>query len=219
MAHERAIIFIGGDAPSFPLVEPLLHDALIVAADSGWAHAIAAGVQPRLLVGDMDSIDPEHLLHARTTATAIVEHPVDKDMTDLEIALVEARRAGARRIHVVAGGGDRFDHVLAMVHSLVSVADDAEVSAQVGTSWIDVLTPRLHLTLDVEPGATVSLVPLGGHAKGVTTRGLKWELDRDVLRSFASRGVSNVALEARVRVSVRTGVIAVIRPLDKENTK
>ena len=217
MAHERAIIFIGGDAPSFTLARPHLDDALVVAADSGWAHAISAGVTPHMLVGDMDSIDPTHLLDARAAGIDIVEHPADKDLTDLEIALVESRRAGARRIHVVAGGGDRFDHVLAMVHSLAAFADDAGVSAQVGTSWVDILTPRLHLSLDLEPGSTVSLVPLGGHAKGVTTRGLKWELERATLESFASRGVSNVSVEPRVRISVRTGVLAVIRPDTEES--
>lgn len=217
MAHARAIIFIGGDAPSADLARPHIDGAMVIAADSGWEHAVAAGAVPHLLVGDMDSIREAHLADARRLGVDIVEHPRDKDRTDLEIALVAARGAGARTVHVVSGGGDRFDHVLAMVHSIAAHADDADVSAQVGTSRIDILTPRVHLTFGTVPGDTVSLVPLGGHAKGVTTRGLKWELDRDTLRSFESRGVSNVATTDRVRISVRTGVVAVIRPDHRED--
>lgn len=212
MAHERAIIFIGGDGPDSALATPHLDGALVIAADSGWEHAVALGARPHLLVGDMDSIDSAHLADADSGDTTIIRHPVDKDSTDLELAMRTARDHGAHRIHVVSGGGDRFDHLLAMVHSIAAHADDAEVSAQVGSSWIDVLTPRVHLKMVVPSGTTISLVPLGGHAKGVTTRGMKWELDRETLRSFESRGVSNISVDDEVRVSVRTGVLAVIRP-------
>ena len=217
MAHESAIIYIGGDGPDHSLAHPHLDGALVIAADSGWEHAIAAGAQPSLLVGDMDSIRADHLADARARGTIIVEHPRDKDLTDLEIALDAARDAGARRVHVVSGGGDRFDHLLAMVHSLAARADDATVTAQIGGSRIHILTPRLHVTFPASPGDTVSLVPLGGRAKGVSTRGLRWELRRDTLRPFESRGVSNVATHDEVRVSVRTGVVAIIRPDHRED--
>ena len=104
-----------------------------------------------------------------------------------------------------------------MVHSLAARADDATVTAQIGGSRIHILTPRLHVTFAASPGDTVSLVPLGGRAKGVSTRGLRWELRRDTLRPFESRGVSNVATHDEVRVSVRTGVVAIIRPDHRED--
>ena len=61
MTHRHAIIFTGGDAPH----ERALHtvsattatssDTIIIAADSGWEHAVAARRTPDILVGDMDS--------------------------------------------------------------------------------------------------------------------------------------------------------------------
>lgn len=210
MASRHALIFIGGDAPHDSVRLALPDAALVIAADSGWAHATAMGFTPDVLVGDMDSIRPEHLVEAHASAAEIIEHPADKDFTDTELALQLARKFEYRHIHLVSGGGDRFDHLLAMVHSLVTHADEATMTAHIGTQHVRIVTPRESATFEATPGATVSLVPLGGHAKGVTTHGLQWELKRSTLRSFASRGVSNIAIASAVNVSLRTGALAVI---------
>jgi thiamine pyrophosphokinase len=165
----------------------------------------------------MDSIRPEHLVEAHASDAEIIEHPTDKDVTDTELALQLARKFDYRHIHLVSGGGDRFDHLLAMVHSLVAHADDATISAHVGDNHIRIVTPREAVQLELAIGSTVSLIPLGGNAKGVTTTGLQWELKRDTLRSFASRGVSNVATSSEVLISLRTGALAIISTINKGN--
>lgn len=210
MAPRHALIFIGGDAPDISVRTQLPDPALVIAADSGWAHAVAFGFTPDLLVGDMDSIRPDHLVEARASDAEIIEHSSDKDFTDTELALQLARKFEYRHIHLVSGGGDRFDHLLAMVHSLVAHADEATMTAHVGTQYVRIVTPREAATFAAQPGATISLIPLGGHARGVTTNGLQWELKRSTLHSFASRGVSNVATAPSITVSLRTGALAVI---------
>jgi thiamine pyrophosphokinase len=210
MASRQAIIFIGGDRPhenSLAFAEP---DALVIAADSGWEHALASGRVPQVLIGDMDSISQEHLQDARSRDVDIIEHPADKDHTDTELALQFAESLSCENIHVVTGGGDRFDHVLSMIHSLVSFSENATVTAHIGQSFVRIVTPREKVSLPTHRNDTVSLIPLGGHARGVTTSGLKWNLTRSTLRAFASRGVSNVAQSPNVTISVRTGVIAAI---------
>lgn len=215
MAPRHALIFIGGNAPAASVRDQLPQPTVVIAADSGWAHAIAMGFQPDFLIGDMDSIQREHLVDAHASDAEIIEHPTDKDVTDTELALQLARKFDYRRIHLVSGGGDRFDHLLAMVHSLVKHADDATMSAHVGDNYIHIVTPREAAHLELALGSTVSLIPLGGNAKGVKTSGLKWELKRDTLHSFASRGVSNIATSSEVRISLRTGALAVISTINK----
>jgi thiamine pyrophosphokinase len=217
MAPRHALIFIGGNSSESSVRDYLPEAALVIAADSGWEHATAMGFQPDLLIGDMDSIRPEHLVEAQASNAEIIEHPIDKDFTDTELALQLARKFDYRHIHLVSGGGDRFDHLLAMVHSLVKHADDATMSAHVGDNYIHIVTPREAAQLDLAVGSTVSLIPLGGNAKGVTTSGLQWELKRNTLHSFASRGVSNIATSSEVRISLRTGALAVISTINKGN--
>ena len=215
MASRHALIFIGGNSPESSVRDLLPEAGLVIAADSGWEHATALGYQPDLLIGDMDSIRPEHLVKAHASEAEIIEHPTDKDFTDTELALQLARKFEYRHIHLVSGGGDRFDHLLAMVHSLVAHADDATMSAHIGDNYVLIVTPREAAQLELPIGSTVSLIPLGGNAKGVTTTGLQWELKRDTLHSFASRGVSNIATSSEVRISLRTGALAVISTLNK----
>lgn len=212
MAQRQALIFIGGDSPHENALAYVNSDteALIIAADSGWEHARAAGVIPHILIGDMDSISPAHLADARARDITIYEHHPDKDHTDTELALRLAESLHYDTIHVIAGGGDRFDHTLSMIHSLVAHTDNATITAHIGQSFVRIVTPRTTTTVTTTEGDTISLIPLGGHAKGVTTTGLKWNLTRSTLKAFASRGVSNVATNSTVTIALRTGVLAAI---------
>jgi thiamine pyrophosphokinase len=217
MAETPALIFIGGDAPHPHIIDVLPRDAFVIAADSGWEHAVNTGFTPHVLIGDMDSISAEHLQQARSMNVNIIEHHADKDFTDAELALALAADHHHHTIHLVSGGGDRFDHLLALVHSLAPHAGDNSLTAHVGSSRLHIIQPGHGLMFGTTPGQTISLIPLGGAAKGVTTTGLKWNLTKDTLRPFASRGVSNVATDSTVTLTVRKGHLAVIIPLALES--
>lgn len=210
MGSRLAQIFVGGERPNPRVAPHLSRDAETIAADSGWAHAVSLGFPPDVLVGDMDSIEPTDLEEARASSCDVIEFPVDKDLTDAEIAVQVALERGCTEIVVVSGGGDRFDHVVAMLHSLAGV--DADVTAFIGAARIRFCSPARGCTLVVEPGRLVSLIPVGGDATGVHTEGLKWNLRDDTLHGFESRGVSNVAIASLVAVSVVRGRLAVVQP-------
>ncbi len=69
---------------------------LVVCADGGATHALAAGVHPRVIVGDLDSVEPSVLAHWQGRGVEVVRHPVAKDETDLELAIAWAIDHGAR---------------------------------------------------------------------------------------------------------------------------
>jgi len=211
MASSHTLIFIGGDPPHPNVRQHLPADAFVIAADSGYAHAIAMGLAPNELVGDMDSITSVDLTDARDSNILITEYPSDKDLTDTEIAIASAIARRSSHVTVVSGGGDRFDHVLGMVHSLASCARTVDTTLLIGTARVSYVSYTKEFQLDTQPGDIVSLIPLGGD-NTVTTTGLQWELDHDTLQSFASRGVSNIATSESVSISVTEGVLAVIEP-------
>lgn len=219
MARKSALVFIGGEPPhhgATGVAMGALHRArgndetVVIAADSGWSHAVATGLEVDVLIGDMDSIDPGQLRLARASSARIVEFPADKDETDTELAIAEAREIGCGSVTLISGGGDRLDHVIAMMHSLA--ACPLPVVAYIGAARVEFAVPGRAVDFDGRPGETVSLVPLGGDATGVTTEGLKWSLHAGDLSSAESRGVSNVITHGRVHVSVTSGTIAVMRP-------
>lgn len=214
-----ALVFTGGDAPRPEVAAALPTPKVVIAADAGWRHARSFGFTPHFLVGDFDSIKPSEIDEAERLGAEIIQHPVDKDVTDTEIAVSMARNLKYSRIHVVSGGGDRFDHLVGLLHSLVAHAGDVIVTAHIGTAQVRFATPGGKLHVDCAPGTTVSLLPLGGGAKGVRTVGLKWDVKRGRLDPFASVGISNIAQSDSFSVSLRTGVIAVMTIDDKEGTQ
>ena len=202
----HATIFIGGFAPHTRAYDAVIDGSLLIAADSGWEHAVASGRTPHILVGDMDSIRPDHLAQAHATDTVVITLPADKDHTDTELALHTAIEHGAEHITVVAGGGDRPDHVFAMLHSLAGpVLERVRVDGWLGGTRFRVCRSGTSTLLDTRHGDTVSLLPVGGDAT-VSAQELTWRLDHSTLHAHASRGVSNRATGNAV-VTVHHGTL------------
>lgn len=203
---DTILIFAGGDLPDLDLAGDLPSADLIVAADSGYDVALHLGFRVDVLVGDMDSISdvpiPDHVIVER--------HPVDKDQTDLDLALELAIREDPARVVVVAGTGGRFDHELSTSGLLCSARWAAidEIDWVSSRGWAHVLRRRRILHGDV--GAIVSLIPIGGTAMGVTTNGLKWELSGDDLEPGSTRGVSNVMRAPVADIKLESGCLLVV---------
>jgi thiamine pyrophosphokinase len=210
-AALAALVFAGGDPPG---PEGLARSAgadLVIAADSGLAHARALGVHVDLVIGDLDSVDPAALDAAVADGTVVEQHPAAKDATDLELALDAALHRGATAVHVVGVGGGRLDHFLGNVLLLASPHyATARVDAHVGGAHVTVVHD--HVDLDGAPGALCSLLPLGGPAVGVLTDGLRFPLHRETLPPGTTRGVSNEFLGTRATVSLESGVLLAVIP-------
>lgn len=210
---RTAIIFCGGGPPRRPIDVP--EGAFVVAADVGLAAAARLGVAVDLLVGDLDSLSPADVEAFEGGGGEVRRYPEDKDATDLDLAITEALVAGAGRIVVVGGDGGRLDHLLANAVVLASPRYAAvEVDAILGASLLHVVRGRRELT--GVPGELISLLALGGPARGVRSAGLRWALDGASLEPGSSLGISNRFDAERAVIEVADGVVLAIRPGDGE---
>ena len=91
---------------------------LTIAADSGYSLATALGRRVDVLVGDLDSIDSESLLHAESSGVDIRRHPAQKDDTDFELAIHTAAALGIDRLLIVGGLGGRLDHLIGIIERM-----------------------------------------------------------------------------------------------------
>jgi thiamine pyrophosphokinase len=211
--QQHFVVMVGG-APANPGVRARLPDArFVIAADSGLDGALALGLDVDLVVGDLDSVTPDALAAAEAGGVPIERHPVAKDAIDTELAIEAALARGAKHLVVVSGGGDRLDHVLAglfvLAHPMLAAI---EVEAWAGTAWLRALQGPARASFAAPAGAFVSLLPVHGPAEGVTTSGLRFPLDGEVLHPGSSRGVSNELLGGTACVSIERGALLVVVP-------
>ena len=208
---KTALVFAGGDRPPAALLEALDRSAIVIAADSGLDHALALGFTADVVVGDLDSVTPDALARARDAGADVEHHPTEKDETDLELALRRAVVLGVQRVTVIGGAGGRHDHLLANA-LVLGHADYAglEVDALVGTARLTVIRTRAEL--HGAPKSFLSLLPLGGPARGIRNEGLRYPLHDEELAPGTTRGVSNEFLGTTAVVSVREGVLLAVQP-------
>ncbi|MDP2291241.1 MAG: thiamine diphosphokinase [Actinomycetota bacterium] len=215
---SQAIVVIGGGALGALALDAAREGAVVIAADSGLDHAVAAGLRPHVLVGDFDSISAAGRMWAYAHELEIHEHPFDKDLTDAELAISRALTVPDVRQLLVIGGLDdpddpRLDHLLGTLLALghPSLGELASVRAVLGNTRFSVLHPGRQAVLDVEIGQTFSLLALHGPCSGVSVSGARWPLDNATLRGTEALGVSNEATE-RTEVQVTSGVLTVVIP-------
>jgi thiamine pyrophosphokinase len=211
---RRALVLAGGDAVDASTIEDVGPVDLVVAADSGLHHAAPLGVRVDRVVGDFDSATPE-CVDAAVAAGAVLErHPAVKDATDLELAIDVAVRDGATHVVVVGGGGGRIDHFLANVLLLAAPAyAGLEMDARFGPGRATVVRGgRGAREVRGAPRSLVTLLPVGGPARGIVSEGLAWALRSDTLTPGTSRGVSNVLTGDRATVRLDDGTLLVIQP-------
>ena len=210
----------GGLAPDAAEVGPLPAGAFVIAADSGLDHAAALGLGVDVLVGDLDSATAPAVRAAEAAGVRIERHPVNKEATDLELALEHALAIGARRVTVVSGGGGaRLDHHLAELVLLAAPRfAPLHLDARIGAARAVPVHAGEAVALSGAPGAVLTLIALGGPAVGITTDGLRWPLRAETLEPGSTRGVSNEIVADPARVELTAGSLLVVgtRPLERQ---
>ena len=215
----RTIIIAGGRTNDDSAWQQWVRDGdRVIGADGGAAQALAWGLVPHLVIGDMDSLPSGAQVKLVARGCRFVEHPRAKDETDLELALGYAAQQGAEEIVILGALGGRLDHTLANV-LLLTLPHLVGVSVRIADGPEEALVVRSGETavLRGSPGDLVSLLPLGGDVHGVATHGLAWALEGDTLRFGFSRGVSNEMTAHEARIGVEAGLLLVVHSLPAES--
>jgi thiamine pyrophosphokinase len=173
----------------------------LVAADGGADRALAAGVMPRAVIGDFDSISPA----ARAAVPADRLHPVgEQETTDFDKAL---RSIAAPFVLALGFAGARIDHGLAVFNGLVRHPDRR--CLVLGPQDVVFLCPP-EITLRLRPGDRLSLFPMGP-VVGVS-RGLRWPVEGVRFAPDGMIGTSNMVSAPEVRLSFDAARMLVILP-------
>lgn len=208
---RTAIVLPGGDPIHWGTRVGDLGDVIVIAADSGLHNADGLGRPVDFVVGDLDSADPARVAAAEAAGARVERHPPDKDATDFELALDVAKREGVQQIVVHGGVGGRLDHFLGNVLVLASPAyAGIRMLAFMGDARIEVARGGESAVMLYGTGSLVTLLPVGGPARGIVTEGLQYPLRDETLTPGTTRGVSNVLATNEASVVLADGTLLVI---------
>jgi thiamine pyrophosphokinase len=134
-------VFCGGGISRVPL--PTVDASFVVAADVGVVEAERLGLRADLLIGDLDSAPTDAVDRVTALGGRVERHPVEKDASDLELALEAVQRAGVTEVLVVGGDRGRLDHVIANALLLAAPRfEDLQVDAVFGRALLHVIRNR-----------------------------------------------------------------------------
>lgn len=179
----------------------------IICADGGLKYAKKAGIAPNLAVGDFDS------LGTIPTEVSVVKVPVEKDDTDLQLALDIAIEKGAEEITIIGGIGGRVDHTIGNIQNIVHYSTD-------GTDII-ICDPNQSITVQ-RPGTKTykgcqnmkfSAFAHTPKVTGLTYQGAYYPLTNHTLTNDFPLGISNEFAEDEITVTFKSGILIIVRTM------
>ncbi|MBU0744733.1 MAG: thiamine diphosphokinase [Gammaproteobacteria bacterium] len=215
----KTIIVTGGTPPSKKLItKEICQDSIIIAADSGanclWKYKIT----PDYLIGDFDSIDKKILKAWIKKNIPIKRYPIEKDLTDANLALKIAKKLKAKEtVFLGALGGKRIDHLL----GAIGLLDDClklNIKACLKDDYQTITLLKTSTTISGKPNQTFSLQAYGGIVKNLTITGSKYPLKNYNLKMGDSLTLSNKFKNKKVKISFESGKLLLIlnrQPISK----
>ena len=190
---KRAVVFVNGELADISRLKIKKTD-LLIGVDGGTKHIL----KPGLIIGDLDSIKaiPKNIPVLKL---------IDQDKTDTQKALEYLVKRGCKEIILTGLLGRRLDHLVVNLMSL------SKYNFKIIEGNQEIFICRNKVKITGKKDDLISLIPLLGDCREVTTVGLKWRLQGCSLQAGSSRGVSNVMLGKSAQVSLKKGCLLVVK--------
>lgn len=203
---NRCVIVGGASIDNYEYLRTLLNeDDFMIYCDCGLRHMEALGLKPDLIVGDFDSYD-NPLLKAETIVL-----PCEKDDTDTMYGLKEGIKRGFQEFVLIGVIGQRLDHSLANLYSLVYL-DELNLKATIIDDYSDIEIVSREAKYIEDSYAYFSLINLSGVAKGINIYDAKYPLVDGTIEPGYQYGVSNEVIKGkRAKVLVKEGRLLLIK--------
>ena len=160
---------------------------------------------PEILIGDFDSADKNFVDWAIAKKIPTEKYPVEKDFTDLQLALNKFDKNFTAIVTGIFGG--RFDHLFSNIFTCANyknifLADDHEIIFYLHDN------ESAKIIFHDKP-QVISLLPITETCEGVSINNVRWQLDNAKLFQNIPNAVSNKILSDKITVSNSIGTLAI----------
>ena len=178
-------------------------EGLIICADRGLDHALAAGIVPDIAVGDFDSAS-----QLPPPGVRVIRAEPEKDDTDTILACETAISEGCDEIRLYCAMGGRIDHTFANIQTLELLRKRGVNATMIRESARIYLVHEREAVIPAFRGY-VSVFSYGETCI-VSEYGMKYGIVRYRLDNAYPLGVSNEVAEKEGRIIVHGGTALVI---------
>lgn len=187
---------------------------IIIAVDKGLETIDYLKLQPQYVLGDFDSVNTKILEKYKTQNIKIIKLNPEKDLTDTHSAIDLALGIKSTEITILGAIGTRLDHTMANIH-ILKQALDKNIKAKIVNekNEIELIDKEIIIKKD-DNYKYVSIIPLTTNVTGITIEGMKYIINDYTLSIGDSLGVSNEQIDKEAKISIKTGILVVIKSKD-----
>jgi thiamine pyrophosphokinase len=212
---SKAVIFLNNQKSiPHPMFGLLWKNSYPIAFVDGFANQIYAestrdNYTPQLLTGDFDSISTAALKYYKSKSSVTVIETPDQDETDFTKCLrivsdfIEKKKIDSEVIVGAHVSGGRLDHEFGLIQSLFEARNITSVPVVLVSDFcVTLLLDAGEHTVNVNTGLEgehCGLIPIGRPCT-VTSKGLKWNLNNQVLSFGSLVSTSNMLVDPVVSI-------------------
>lgn len=206
---EEILFVSGGRRPDAKYFLEVSEGRKIFAVDKGIEICHDLKILPEILIGDFDSAKKNYVDWAIKNKIPVERHPVDKDFTDLQLALCLAEKNYKKNPAIITGTfGGRADHLFSTIFSCANsdlkifLVDEQEVIFFLK----DNETAQVNF---LKKPFAISLLPITATCDGVSINNVHWQLKGAKLFQKIPNAVSNRLEGDKIKINLRAGILTV----------
>lgn len=203
----KAVCVCNGSISDYEIIKKYIQESdYIISVDGGAGHLRKMGINPDILIGDFDSANSRDLDYYVSKGINVSKFPVEKDMTDSELAIEKVLELGATEVVFLGALGTRIDHSFANIMLLKKMLDIG-LRGSIADEHNELYMFDSNFSIGKKEGRKLSLIPITEKVTGVSTRGLKYPLVNATMVLGTSWGISNEFEEEVAFVSIDSGIL------------
>ncbi|MDO5047637.1 MAG: thiamine diphosphokinase [Anaerococcus sp.] len=197
----RCFIFAGGSFDGF--FDQIKEGDLVIGADKGYTYARENDIDLDYIIGDFDSSTKP------LGDNVLILKPI-KDYTDTVEAINLARKKGYKKIIIYGGLGGRESHTIANIRALYHFKKKGiDISLKAKGKEIFIIDDKLSYPYEGKD-FYVSIFSLTNITRGLTIKGLFYELNSYDLSMDDLITVSNQTKGRDFSISIKEGALVVV---------
>ncbi len=203
--YDKCVIVGSAPCKNAEYIRKVSEDRFVICTDGGIKNALRAGVVPDLAIGDFDSSD-----FAAVGDVDTMVLPCEKDVSDMQAAVMHALSKGMKDIALVSCTNGRADHYLANIAMLELVYEEGGVAVIYDEQNKIFLHPTGALSVNSCGYKYLSVIALDREVGPVTISGMKYPLKDAILTRINPLAISNEVISEDACVELCEGRALII---------